>query len=503
MRKRQTRKLYISIAGIAVGVAFATSLLIEEMLERKIATELSKGGSVASVQVNILTRSVHLHQWVIDSKIIPLQGSIERLELSGISLYQILAGKTFRVKNILIDRGFVSYDFSKKTDSVNQKKDLFPIQAENVTLNEVHFSLRKDSVFTLLATANVTFGAVWYDKPSSLTTLGTGFQHLTGSFNKLTFLEATGFYKILVDKIVFNSEARSLLMDSLKIIPTYGQVEFALAKGEQVTRIDLSVPHIIFSQIDYNSLFDSILIVSRLSLVESTLHAFRDKRVPFTKKEVVPMPMHSLAKLPFKIKIDSIDIQRTTIRVEEIAENAQTSGHVVFSNVNGLLTNLNSYESNPALLSATGTFMKTGLIEATFTFPLDTTQEYTAKGKISKVPFKEINSMTAPAASLQFESGLLNSLYFNFSYNDYKSLGEIQLNYKDLKLVSMSKEKNVQVVKSALINALLKDTKDKSVPIKDRKGKIEFDRDRRRSIFNLWWKSLQAGLRDTILGSQK
>jgi len=54
-----------------------------------------------------------------------------------------------------------------------------------------------------------------------------------------------------------------------------------------------------------------------------------------------------------------------------------------------------------------------------------------------------------------------------------------------------------------LINTLLKDTKDKSTPVKDRKGTIEFERDRKRFIFNLWAKSIQAGIKESILGSPK
>lgn len=506
MKKHRTWKSYafklLLVAGVLAATIFITGLIISTILKNKLVTELSKAdGSVASVRVNLFTRSIGLNQLVIPSETsnLPLRGNIDQLKLSGISIFQLLTNKRIKIKNILLDSGVVVYDHLKR-DSTKKTNTAYTITIETITLNKFHFSIKKDSLLELKAVVNVSFGSFYYDSAFSFQDLGRGFHHLTGSLSELNFYEASGFYKISANKIKFNSDAKSLYIDSLKLIPNYGKIDFGQAKGKQVTRVDLSIPQISFSQLNYEALFDSTFLVSRLSIIGSQLHAFRDKRLPFIKKEVVPMPMNSLVKLPFEIKIDSIDIQQATIVVEEIAEDAKAPGHVVFTNVKGMLLGLSNRTQTPAVLNATGSFMKTGMIEAEFTFPVDTIKEYTAKGKVSNVPFQELNTMTGAAADIEFKSGLLNNLYFNFAYNDYKSLGEIQLNYKDLKVVSLNEDKSVQKIKSAVINLLLRDTKNKSTPIEARKGKIDFDRDRKRFIFNLWWKSLQSGLKDSILG---
>ncbi len=509
MKKHQPWKAYtfklLLAAGALIAIIFIAGLVASVALRNKLVTELSKGdGSVNSVQINFFTRSISLDHLVLDSETsdLPLRGNINRVKFSGISVFKLLTGKGIQIKNITLDSGDVAFTLSKR-DSSKKTNLSYPIAVESFTVNKLRFSIKKDSVLQLKAIANMSFGSFKYDSTFSFQGLGKVFHHLTGSFSDLSFSEATGFYKISADKIEFNSNDQSLIIDSIKLSPNYGKIEFGQAKGKQLTRIDLSIPRILLSRLNYKSLFDSILSVSKLSVEEPKLQVFRDKRLPFIKKDVVPMPMYSLLKLPFKIKIDSVSIQQATIVVEEIAEDAKTPGYVVFNNVKGLLTGLNNQAQIPTMLNATGNFMKTGLIEAEFMFPIDTTKNYTAKGKISNVPFNELNTMTEAAASLKFESGLLNNLYFNFSYNDYKSLGEVQLNYKDLKIVSLNQDKSKQKIKSALINVLLKDTKDKSTPVKDRKGKIEIDRDRKRFIFNLWWKSLQSGLKDSIMGSAK
>ncbi len=415
MKKHQTWKTafkLLLIAGVLVAATFILGLVFSGVLKEKIVTELLRsGGSVASVQVNLFTRSVSLYQLVIASETspLPLKGNIYSLRISGISIFQLLTGRGIKIKNILLDSGVIAYDLSKR-DSTKKTNLPYAICVEDITLNKLHFLIKKDSILELKAVANVSFGSVRYDSTFSVDDLGAAFHHLTGSFNQLNFSEATGFYKISADRFAFNSEINSLTIDSLKLTPNYNKIEFGKAKGKQVTRIDLVVSRVDFSQVNYRSLFDSAFQVSRLSIVGSKVHAFRDKRLPFKKKEVVPMPMQSLLKLPIKIKIDSIDIQRATIVVEEFAEDATAPGHVVFNDVRGLLLGLSNQAPEPAVLNATGNFMKTGFIEATFTFPIDSTKEYKAKGKLSNVPFNELNMMTVATTSLEFESGQLNNL---------------------------------------------------------------------------------------------
>jgi len=48
---------------------------------------------------------------------------------------------------------------------------------------------------------------------------------------------------------------------------------------------------------------------------------------------------------------------------------------------------------------------------------------------------------------------------------------------------------------------VLKKDKDKSVSREKRTGTIDFDRDRKRAIFNLWVKSLFSGLKSSVLDS--
>jgi hypothetical protein len=221
-------------AGVLVAAIFIGGLIISKVLKDKIASELSKGnGSVASVRVNLFTRSVSLYQLVIatESSNLPLRGNIDRLQLSGVNIYQLLAGKGIKIKNILLDSGVITYDFTK-TDSTKKTPPSYAISVEDITLNKIHFSIKQDSILELKAVANVSFGSIHYDSAFSFEDLGATFHYLTGSFNQLNFSEATGFYKMSIDKIEFNSKASSLFIDSLKLIPTYDKGRIWSSQGQ-------------------------------------------------------------------------------------------------------------------------------------------------------------------------------------------------------------------------------------------------------------------------------
>jgi hypothetical protein len=512
LKKAQTWKSkkfrFLLIAGGLVSIAFIIGLVLSQILETKIIAELSrKKGSVGSVGVNVFAKSITVRQLEISNEDGDFHCVFDKIEISGINIFQLLANNHLKIKHLLLDSGSVNYLIGKR-DSLNihsNKPFKYSLLIESVELNKVNFSVTNDSLLELSGSANLSMGRFSYDTAFSIEDLGSRFHHLTGSLSKLVYKEPTGFYTVLADNIHLDSYKHSLVVDSVKLIPNYGKIEFARVLGKQATRVDVSLPRLAFFEIDYKSALSGSLSISRLSIEDSKVYAFRDKRVTFLNDKIVSMPMLSLARLPYKFSIDSISIQKGTIVVEEFAEEAKEPGYVEFNNVQGLMTGLTNQSQNlkPAELIASGNFMKTGLIEAVFTFPGDSTKEYTANGKISNVPLRELNTLTGAAASLEFESGLLNKLYFNFEYNDYKSRGEIQLNYKDLKIVTLNQEGSIQKLKSALINTLLKDTKDKSTPVKDRKGTIEFERDRKRFIFNLWAKSIQAGIKESILGSPK
>jgi hypothetical protein len=98
-------------------------------------------------------------------------------------------------------------------------------------------------------------------------------------------------------------------------------------------------------------------------------------------------------------------------------------------------------------------------------------------------------------------SGTLNKLTFNFDYTDHKATGTVLVNYEDLKVNTLTKEKEPEKneVKTFVVNTILKNNKTKNTDKEKRMGVIDFERDRRRAIFHYWWRSVLTGIKSSMV----
>jgi hypothetical protein len=127
--------------------------------------------------------------------------------------------------------------------------------------------------------------------------------------------------------------------------------------------------------------------------------------------------------------------------------------------------------------------------------------------------------MLEPQVKLRAESGRLNNLSFEFTYNDDASKGSLEMNYNDLKLMAFKDGEKVDKknrkkrkrngdsgegeeltekagLKSFVLNTfIIRKNMDSNTAEEKRTGTIHFDRDKRRSIFNYWAKSMFSGIK--------
>ena len=90
---------------------------------------------------------------------------------------------------------------------------------------------------------------------------------------------------------------------------------------------------------------------------------------------------------------------------------------------------------------------------------------------------------------------------FHFTYDKRESNGEVNLNYNDLKIASLTEKESKTAVdkfKTFLLNTfIIPKKKNQTTSSREGKGTIQFTRDTKRSIFNYWWKSLFTGIKST------
>jgi hypothetical protein len=327
------------------------------------------------------------------------------------------------------------------------------------------------------------------------------------------------FYTFTIRETKLNLQEHNFTLDTLRIIPSFGKLQFGRKAGNDLDRIEGVIPFLKVSNLNFQYA-DTLLLDAGDANIQFFLRVFHDKRLPH-KTKVVPLPVALVQKLSVGLMVNKLKITKSFVEYEEIPAEANEPGKVFFDNLEGTLssiTNEREPDEREMVLEATGDFMGHGKISLNAKFPFDLDKRGTVKGSLKNLPFVKLNDMVEPAANMKFESGTLKRIDFAFTFNDRVSNGELSINYEDLKLVSFKTDEQMEKVgkrkrkskkkdedlrkdnlKTFIINAfVVKRNLNESVPEEKRTGTIHFERDRSRSIFNFWWKSLFTGLKSAF-----
>jgi hypothetical protein len=501
------RFFLFSILGLLI-VLFAGERILSRWLEKRLTAEMVAANiSVASVDVSVAGRFVRAHnfKWHSSSNQLQQDSSFveaEELSLEGISIFHLLRNRSIRIHTLTFNRGKISMA-PVAHDTVRKKPELPSFDGLQVgTLRIVHTSImwRPDSVTNWTADAELACNMI--ELKGSADPLRIASYEINGdveiSMTNVSRKQRGGFFLMELQHLSLNRDQHTLSCDSLTIIPTYSKLEFAHRKGTQSTWAAVTIPRIEINGLDLNQHQDSTFTASHILISGARVDAFRDRRVPLRRKTEIPLPMTWMRELNLAVEIDTLQVDDMEVVYEHFGEKSFEAGTIRFSNLDGTFLNvINRSYNNLApvtTLHATANVMTHGKIEASFTFPLEPGTAYRAHGRISRLPLTELNSILESAAFMSIETGHLNDLAFEFRYNNNVSTGSVEVDYKDLKVKGLTKDRDADVdpMKTLITNLALKNNNSKT-------GQIQTERDKRRFIFHYWAHSLMDGLRDAVV----
>lgn len=470
------------------------------------------GGTFDALNINLISQQITIHQLKFhlpgDSvHPVPTTGQIKNITFKKVNFYQALVKKKLRIKEVTVSDANISVNQKTAlTDSASGKIDLESIFVDLFTVKNLTMTVVDDSLMRYSGTLNLAIDNIKSSDTSDVANFKAySLKDIEAKVTKLIIHESTGLYQTKISTVDFNTSDQNLQIDSIFLIPKYSKYKFAKAAGKQIDRINTFIRRVEINGLHFDQFRDSAFVASDINIIAAEVSSFRDKRMPFKQKENKPLPMEALKGLNFSIEVDTIRLRDSKITYEEFPTDGFKSGKVIFENLQATLTNLSNrtYQNKPAYatLRASASLMGKGQIQASFFLPIEDKTPYHAEGKISKMSLHHLNPVLENLAFISIESGRLNEINFNFDYSDNDSNGELTINYQDLKINGLKKEKSVVIndVKTFLINTVVKNDKDKGIPTEKRTGTIAFERDKKRQIFNYWWKSLLSGIKASVL----
>lgn len=516
MKLRGNRFVYrwVIILSSSLLVLLAITISLTKYLEREILSAINAHHAEASsVDVNLFTRSLKIKNLKWNSEqdslnSIPHVVRINSITVKGIRLYQLLVNKIICANQLTLDSAKVQYNTKIKHDvSKIITSQYSALQCHSIFLNAIETEIITDTIVSFSAMINLHLmeASVRID---SVNALQYSLKNSNGIISNISFNRHEGMYGSSIQQLVFNTEEQSITMDSILMIPNFSKFEFAHYLGDQAVRINISIPKLSLEGVAFDKLIDSTIIVSKIQVQSFNSYSFKDKRVPFLNVTHVPLPMAGFLNFGWKIKIDSILILNSRLTIEEFPEKGEDSGVLTIDDVNAVVTGLNNRKDVDdlpnAIVNVTGLLMNAGKLNLSFQFPLDDSSSYYAKGSVSKMHFAELNPVLTRLANLRIKSGYLNNLTFNFMYTEFASNGHLDIDYSDLHITSLNKNKQTtNDLRTLFVNAVVKNNRDQSGPTAKADGVINIERNRKKSIFNVLRMSILDGLRSSILGKNK
>jgi hypothetical protein len=315
-------------------------------------------------------------------------------------------------------------------------------------------------------------------------------------------------YDFTFNNISLNSLKKELKINSFKVLPFAGEKQFAGKFHFQKDRFDVEMKGISLKDINMNDLLDERLAASELLIEQVNAKIYRDLHKPLEEKNKVGNYLSQLLmKLDKPVMISKARINNAFIAYRENQEKSDSVGVVTFYNSVLNISNITNIPSeiqknNQLKLGFDTKVLQSIPLKGSFNFVLnDKEGHFTVNGHVEGFDAKALNKVSIPMALIHINGGQINSLDFNFKGNNTNASGVLTMKYKDLKVDVLKRDKDTREIKkrglaSLGANLLIKNDNPGSEGL--REVNPEYDRNIYKSFFNLVWKTLFTGMKQTV-----
>lgn len=292
----------------------------------------------------------------------------------------------------------------------------------------------------------------------------------------------------------------ALQLDNLTYLPVMSRTQFVKSLASEKDLFSVKAKQLKIDSLDWGYREEDFFIdIKQLTITEPNANIYRAKSPPddLTKK---PLYSQLLRELPFFLKVDKLNLKYGTVEYEEQKTSEAGAGLLSFNGFNAKIVNISSGFKQTKLpdvhINVDCKFMNTSNMNVKWSFNvLDKTESFKIQGSILKFPADKLTPFIKPYMNVTAE-GMLDKIYFNYSGNDHMAKGDFALEYEDLEVNVLQKDrKKKNKFISAVANIFVK--KDTNERVKE--TAVEVERIQEKSFFNLLWRTTADGLKKLLI----
>lgn len=314
-------------------------------------------------------------------------------------------------------------------------------------------------------------------------------------------------YHYEVREIDLNSGQKKLAINQVVIDPTLPEQKFLQQFKYANDRFDVNLQQIRLVNLDIPSLLREQVRADSLISGKSSIRIYRDLSYPHDgKNRIGTYPHQMLNKLPFDLTIKKAFFNNSFIEYKERNGKSEQSGKVQFYNAGIRVNNLSNERQQLAgknmQIHFNAQFLNKAPAKALINFYSGGDGKFTIEGEMGGMSAKGVNELAEPMGLATIETGTIQSMNFNFNGNDYAADGYLTLRYDDLKITLLKKDSVDKTLNKKKLASMMANIKVKNAnPGKDgelRKASVHYKRDTHKSFFNLIWKSIFTGVKQSV-----
>ena len=470
----------------------------------------------ADVEYNAPGRFISLKKFQQKNSDDKIVFDVNNTSISNISTDAFILNQQLKAEELTSSGGMLTFYIKQKknADSTNDEIEIDNNYFDEAQLNKVAVGNTKITIYNKakpdkapIVINNVKFNASEIQKLHS----GTSIKNLISNSN--WSLSGDGFsvvtennrYRMTLGAFDMNNANATMHIKSFSVKPMLSEDAFTRTLAHQEDLYTIELNNIELTGIDTRLLIIQRKLEAAAATLQPGLKVYRDRTIaPDLTNKVGKYPQQLLQTIKFPFSIKKMIVKNGSVSYTEKGELSKKRGTVFFKNIQGTILNVTNIkelinQNNLLTLDANASFMGLSKIHSVWKMPLNSPNgafEVTGEGAAFSGP--ALNPMTEPLGMASIKSGNINSLTFKMTGNDYMVKGTSTLLYDHLNVELLKKDSTELKKKgfmSLLTNALIKDANPKNGVT--RNGEISFQRDVTKSFFNLVWKGIFSGIKQT------
>jgi hypothetical protein len=431
---------------------------------------------------------------------------LEFAELSGLQFFRMIRGREWTVGSLNmngLNLDLIRTSPGRLTDSSPFKAPIRVVILET-EISDINFNLfssqTAESPIYSVDDLNLWVSDITVqDAEEPLHTYFNDF-YFTAEF--IRHKTEDGFYDISLQGLSADSHEKKLTLEKIDVVPLLTPYEIATKTGYETDVFNISGGPYYFTGFEIDNWIENNDIhFAYAELNDLSLEIERDKTFEREPRDHRLLPNRQLLDLPFSVKADSISWKNGLISYSEKYYEKDIIGTVLFNDVDINIKSVqNRDSSSPITVKAYSRFMDASDLNADFEFFVSEFGDHTITASLSSIDLKELNNPLENMAFVRVNNGKLHSLDFSLTSNDDISEGVMTLIYDDLGLRFLDdktmEEGTRTKVLSFMANTFAVRSSNRNPD--PRIGSMNYERDKDRSMFNFWWRSIQAGMIDTV-----